>query len=57
MNVRDEGDILERERAWVQGTKMERKEGPSVGRRGRGEKMMKNAPKSDMSSVYKEIKG
>ena len=29
---------------------------PTLGREGRGRRLMKNAPKSDLSSVYKEIK-
>ena len=58
MNVRDEGDILERESLGFR-AKWERERERERHRLGKREKREseENALKSDMSSVYKEIKG
>ena len=54
---RDEGDNLERE-SLVRAKKWGERERVNVGeRRGRGEKVMKIALKSERSDVYKKIKG
>ena len=53
-------EIRKRERAWLRtqmGRERERERELSIGRRRRGEKMIKMPQISEISNVYKEIKG